>query len=346
MANECREKIEKFEMREEKYKRIIEKANKLNKKYLDINNDIKLKIEELRKKTINTKEAVDNINKILKYSGFEGFKIELKEVDENNIPKYYLKRLNSNEDDVFNTLSEGEKNFISFLYFYQLCIGTDNIDESSFKKKIIVIDDPVSSLDSNVLFIISSLIRILLRPKEHNKREFRNNNFKQFFILTHNLYFYKEVSFNKRIIKNNEINHYKVYKVNNQTKIEKVTKQVIDDYSLMWSSLKEVKENLPNNKSMNIFIANTMRRIIESYVNFIGMGDSVWLSLIKEDEMSPKYQIKSAFISIINDESHKIGALDNVYYQKIINEEPQILFEVFEDIFNDIGKEHYELMMK
>ena len=62
--------------------------------------------------------------------------------------------------------------------------------------------------------------------------------------------------------------------------------------------------------------------------------------------MITKYQIKSAFISIINDESHKIGALDNVYYQKIINEEPQILFEVFEDIFNDIGKEHYELMMK
>lgn len=76
----------------------------------------------------------------------------------NNISQYFLKRIDAEpSDNVFKTLSEGEKNFISFLYFYQLCLGTDNIDRSS-KKKIIVIDDPVSSLDSQALFIVTTLI--------------------------------------------------------------------------------------------------------------------------------------------------------------------------------------------
>ena len=98
-------------------------------------------------------------------------------------------------------------------------------------------------------------------------------------------------------------------------------------------------------KSMNIFIANSMRRIIESYVNFIGIGKNPWASLSDEDIDNINYDIKSAFISMINDESHKIGALDNIYYQRIINEEPTILFDIFKEIFDDIGIEHYNSMM-
>src|SRR5699024_12624684 len=64
----------------------------------------------------------------------------------------------------------------------------DKVNTSS----IIVIDDPISSLDSNILFIVSNLINSL-------KQMIRNNdsNFKQLIILTHNVYFHKEISFNK-----------------------------------------------------------------------------------------------------------------------------------------------------
>lgn len=47
----------------------------------------------------------------------------------------------------------------------------------------------------------------------------------------------------------------------------------------------------------------------------------------------------------INDESHKVTALDGVYYQKISAEQPQLLFDVFKEIFSNIGGEHYEMMM-
>jgi wobble nucleotide-excising tRNase len=93
-------------------------------------------------------------------------------------------------------------------------------------------------------------------------------------------------------------------------------------------------------------IANSMRRIIESYVSFIGYGNDSWAALLSADITDPTYYIKSSFISSINDESHKVAALDSIYYKKIINEQPQILFDVFMLIFKSIGKEHYEMMME
>jgi len=39
--------------------------------------------------------------------------------------------------------------------------------------------------------------------------------------------------------------------------------------------------------------------------------------------------IKCAYISTINDESHKVSARDGICYQKMINDRPQVLFDVF-----------------
>ncbi len=70
------------------------------------------------------------------------------------------------------------------------------------KKKIILIDDPVSSMDSQVLFFVSTLIRRLIAKKGKGKDQHGNNliyqlkneNIEQVFILTHNIFFYKEVA--------------------------------------------------------------------------------------------------------------------------------------------------------
>ena len=88
-----------------------------------------------------------------------------------------------------------------------------------------------------------------------------------------------------------------------------------------------------------------MRRVLESYVNFIGIGRDSWGAILNENSQEPSYFIKCSFISTINDESHKVTALDSIYYHNITNEQPQLLFDVFEEIFKSIGKEHYEKMM-
>jgi len=349
MASKCKVEINELTEKEKKYQRIIDLANTLIADYKVKIIASKQSIETLRSQTVNTREAVDNINLILKNAGFDGFEIAEKEVV-NNISQYYLKRLNTIVDNpIFKSLSEGEKNFISFLYFFQLCIGTDDIQNNGSKKKIIVIDDPVSSLDSQALFVVSTLIHNLILRKGDNpktdKKLLKNDSISQVFILTHNLYFYKEVSFDKRPICT-DYWHLRIIKINNKTTIKgEYNKTIYDDYSLLWNTIKELKANIPATSSFNIVIANSMRRIIESYVNFIGYGKDSWASLFNDNQNEPTYYIKCAFISTINDESHKITALDSVYYQKIINEQPQILFDVFIEIFKSIGKEHYELMM-
>jgi wobble nucleotide-excising tRNase len=350
MAINCQPEIEEHDLRSSRIDQLSQLLQTLTSRNTGKIIASKQKIEDLRSQTINTREAVDNINSILKNSGFDGFEIDEKEVV-NNISRYYLKRPNTeNDNSIFKTLSEGEKNFISFLYFYQRCLGTDDIQENSGKKKIVVIDDPVSSLDSQSLFIVSTLIRNLIRRKgsanSTEKQNFLNPTISQVFILTHNLYFYKEVSLPFRLICT-KYWHYYVAKANNKTTIsDQYNRYVKDDYSLMWANLKDIKSNLPTDASQNILISNTMRRIIESYVKFIGLGPEAWSALIEEDENDPSQYIKTAFVSIINDESHGVQALDTMYYQKIINEQPQMLFDVFASIFLNIGKEHYEMMME
>lgn len=349
MSNDRKVAINNFneteDIRNQIFTSIENKISEINTKIIDS----KILIRDLRAQTISTNEAVGKINAILSNSGFQGFKIEEKEFNENNISEYYLKRVDGSDVDVFKSLSEGEKNFIAFLYFYQLCLGTNNIDEST-RKKIIVIDDPVSSLDSQVLFIVNSLIQQLIARKGSSKperKEFKNNFLVQVFILTHNIYFFKEVSLDNNRTCIDRV-FYKISKINNISKIEAEIKPLLNDYSLLWDSLNKMKINIvtsPTDKSHNISIANTMRRVLESYVNFTGLGASVWNAVKDSDPEDVINIICSSLISEIQDGSHKVSPLDDIYFTRIMNEEPQKLFDVFEMIFNAIGEEHYKIMM-
>lgn len=144
------------------------------------------KIAQLEKNIIN-KEAqltsvlptVDAINQILSGFGFDGFSLA-----ENPTNPGTYKIIRPDGSDAKQTLSEGEYNFISFLYFYHLCYGSHT--NSGIKRgKILVIDDPISSLDSNVLFIVSTLIKSIITHCRNNEK-----GIKQIFILTHNVYFH------------------------------------------------------------------------------------------------------------------------------------------------------------
>ena len=352
-------------------KSIIEKQDRINEKcamMADANAERQIllqsrvdyltqRISALRKLTVNTTEAVDNIRKILKRSGFDGFEIKEKATSGSAVPTYYLKRNGvTSSSNVYSTLSEGEKTFISFLYFYQLCLGTDDLTIGASKKKIIVIDDPVSSLDSKVLFVITTLIHQLAKYKHEKghpnaeKQEFANPTIEQLFILTHNYYFYKEVSFSRRPI-NTSVKHHVLEKVNNVTNVTSSENCTIkNDYTMMWDNLKKCKASASSDKSQNVMIANTMRRVIDTYMEFTGCkrGEATtatWTALNSYTDGSPEQIVASAFISFVNDESHAVTVFDDMYYTNLINQEPLVIFTVFKSLFENIGKEHYEMMM-
>lgn len=79
-----------------------------------------------------------------------------------------------------SNLSEGESSLISFCYF--VAKMEDELKEADGNKLIIYIDDPISSLDSNHIFFMFSLIEsIIAKPRKYG----------QLFISTHNLDFLK-----------------------------------------------------------------------------------------------------------------------------------------------------------
>ncbi|QHI39014.1 hypothetical protein IMCC3317_44140 [Kordia antarctica] len=89
-------------------------------------------------------------------------------------------KITRDSDDAKN-LSEGECSLISFCYFIAR-MEDEMKDELNLKKLIIYIDDPISSLDSNHIFFMFSLIESIIgKPKKYG----------QLFISTHNLDFLK-----------------------------------------------------------------------------------------------------------------------------------------------------------
>lgn len=349
LANKAHATVTSYEQKKEEKRTKIGQITQQNEQLTAERNTLRSEIEPLRAQTVNTKAAVDNINNSLKNAGFENFYIE--EISqENNISKYRILRNKDDEQSAFVSLSEGEKSFIAFLYFYQQCTGYSDTDSSL--KKIVVIDDPVSSMDSQVLFFVNTLIQNLMVWKyvktdgRYNnrdfKKEFKDEHIAQVFILTHNVYFFKEIAYERRNFCK-DMSYYVASKYNATTQIRYSDKNPIkDDYTLLWD---EIKQSMSNANTSNILIANTMRRIIDSYIYFVGKKDDIWTVLDDFTNGTDEYYAAYSLIAQINDESHKVLLTAGQYYQRLSAIDAHALYYAFETIFKHIGEEHYNTMM-
>ena len=115
-----------------------------------------------------------------------------------------------------------------------------------------------------------------------------------------------------------------------------------DDYSLLWDEIKKYKDD---KKASSIFISNTMRRIIESYLNFVCANNDVWSVLSDFDAKSDEYIAVYSLLTEINDSSHCIMPNANQYYQRLSEINPSVLYSAFENVFSKIGESHYKFMM-
>ena len=143
---------------------------------------LKKEIAEFETKITSTKPVIERINQTLVNFGFTNF--SLAEIP--NQAKYKILRNNGEEARL--TLSEGEKTFITFLYFYHLTRGSFEKDQTT-DDKILVIDDPISSLDDNVLDVVGELVKELIVGCNSKK-----TNIKQMIVLTHNKDFYQKIT--------------------------------------------------------------------------------------------------------------------------------------------------------
>lgn len=281
-------------------------------------------IRALEKNTTSIQPTIDEINALLLSFGFRSFLL----AKAGNGTCYKLIRQDGT--DAKETLSEGEMSFITFLYFYHLLKGSES-DTGMTADRVVVFDDPVSSLDSDILFIVGSLIKGLFRNVRHG-----TSHIKQIFVLTHNVYFHKEVTFNPkhRHYGQNDATFWIVRKTGLKSKIEQhSTNPIKTSYELLWGEVKK-------DDRTNLSIQNTLRRILENYFKILGGWDSDAICALFEGQ--DKLVCNSLF-SWINDGSH--SALDDVY----ASTDPSMVdgyLKVFRAIFEKTNHlEHYKMMM-
>lgn len=329
---------------------------------------ISKEIDEKTGETESIEKVCKLINEYLGLSGFKGFKLN-PNVDKGN---YQVIRDNGEPAD---HLSEGERNFIAFLYFYFMVYGFLD-KKNANKKKIVVIDDPVTSMDSSTLFLVGSLVKKLISGCHGTivaaDRKADDPVIQQMFILTHNVYFHKEVTMDQDDEDRfNHVNFYLIRKSGDNISTIKpcVRKQrgvageplenynpVQNSYAALWTEYKEVKTGI---STMNV-----IRRILEYYfVQLCGFDKKSLTDILlgeeedhghKEDFIirdtggkvidDSKYEAVDSMLkyldaapSVLDDGAHYVADMDR----------PELYREVFEMIFICMGqKQHYDMMMK
>ena len=125
-------------------------------------------IARLEQEIVEHRQPAEELNEDLcKYLGHDELRLEVKETG------YALVR----HGVLADSLSDGERTALALLYFLK-SLGDQRFD---LKEGVVVVDDPVSSLDTNALYLAFGYIRQ------------RTQAAGQLFLLTHNFTFFRQV---------------------------------------------------------------------------------------------------------------------------------------------------------
>lgn len=291
-----------------------------------IDDRIRQNTEELRRaeaSLTNVKETADAINVLLGRFGFTSFRIVVAEDDKS----YRIERKDGTPVD--DTLSEGEASFLTFLYFYHLMNGSLE-SSGTTDKRVVVIDDPITSMDADVLFVTSSLVRQLAKEARDG-----NGNTEQLIVLTHNITFHREVTYVRKKEGNSETSYYLVRKSGDHSVVEQCEKNpVISTYELLWKDF--LREDCNPLTAQNI-----ARRITETFFKLIGDPD---LDGVITSMASPDREIARSYLAWANAGSH--SPFDDETFQNT-GESIDVYRRVLKTIFESAGYiQHYEDMIE
>jgi len=191
---------------------------------------------------------------------------ELKLVAEGESPNMLFKIQRDGLDA--NNLSQGECSLISFCYF--IAKMQDELkDVLNSDKLIIYIDDPISSLDSNHIFFMFSLIEsVIAGPKKYG----------QLFISTHNLDFLKylkTLTHPKYKLNGKQLPDIKYFMIERKNKNNTILKpapnylkEYITEFNYLFDQILKCAEGKEEDIIANYqySFGNNMRRFLEAYL--------------------------------------------------------------------------------
>lgn len=334
------------------------KRNRLNEELEAIRkemDEIRGSLDTLGSASTTIQAAITAMNRILRDSGFEGFEIVKSDMAKD---AYKVVR---RDKQVAVRLSDGERHFLSFLYFYYRVKGCNA--NGVQKDKIVIIDDPVSSLDDNALFIISSLVREMIEVcynnTDYRRQTVKGDYIKQLFILTHNAPFHRGITYNQ-VGRYSCVNFYRIVKENNHSKVIPCTQPskteageyenfnpIKNAYAALWAEYQVLDKEIP--------LMNVIHRILDFY--FLDICGRDGLNI--RDEILVKNRDK--FVEIKEDGSEDrtlfhladsmlqymgAGVEGSLYYISD-GADVQEIKRAFEMIFRRLGQgEHYDMMME
>jgi len=237
-------------------------------------------------------------------------------------------------------LSDGERTAVAFLYFLKSLEGTDfNLADG-----IVVIDDPVSSLDTNSLFSAFGFLKS------------RTVNARQLFILTHNFSFFRQVrnwfdALNKRARRDLPARFYMLEAVNHDglrgAKLGAMDSFLTDfesEYHYLFKKVFDASQlERGQGLEQHYGLPNMARRLLESYLAYripSHTGDLHGkLSEIDGDEPT-----KARVLRFLHTYSHGDAGAQPDHDPTILAETPAVLRDVLELVrVND--QRHYDQMI-
>ncbi len=258
-------------------------------------------IQDLKQQKSLTKDFADFVSQIL-----NDINISLKvELDTDN-KNYIIKSTNENATLKIRDISEGEKNLLALLFFYFELFADNKQQSVKPEIELIIVDDPISSMDDSNKFYILELIKNLL--------ELSNQ---QIFVLTHSWEDYCNLSYGKKAWEDrkdkggNEIkSHFATFEIKkNNGKSELYKSYNIEKpYNYLFKEIyvfsKKSEEELKTECQIYHY-PNVMRRVFEEWYGFkVGRNLNFTSNLQK--------QIESHFSITSNNEKTKLGFLIKV----------------------------------
>lgn len=274
--------------REEKEKEIAN--NELIKKNIKTT---KTEITTLNAQKNNIHIALDKLNKYLEYILFDKNRLKLECRDN----EYFVKV--NGKDVKLKDLSLGERNIISLAYFFTLMLEENNEDSEFEKDSFIVIDDPISSVDSDNKIGIYSFLRMMFY------KIIKNSNSK-IICFSHNL----EVIFNLEKTFSDIGKAKMTIKELRKCKLNEFKYRKYNEYSKMLTEIYEFANKEEGYEKLEYTIGNQMRKVLEAYATFnykkgienISTTEEILNKI--EDESKREYFRNFMYRLILNGDSH------------------------------------------
>lgn len=233
--------VQNINVLEEKQK-ILEDTEQENKKK-------RLEIENLNRSLSEYSDFAEFLNNVLKDLGIQ-FSLQL---DGEN---YFLKHNFQNVTLSIDDISEGEKNLLALLFFYFELYSDNEQLELKETIELIVVDDPVSSLDESNRFYVLEIVKRILEEDGP-----------QVFVFTHSWTDFSSLGY--RLNNSDNYTLFEVYK--RETSEVRRIHENLPPYKQLFKEILEVSKKNYSDELTEVQIyhtANSMRRIFEEFLYF------------------------------------------------------------------------------